>query len=315
MRFSYRWIGWIALGFLCLAGCKKKQRKSVTKQSKARPATRSVALGKGAVKDGRGKLVQTKHPAKRVIVAGTPLYSEVLIDLGAQDKLVAVVQSPGNPKSLRKLETIGRPWPLNVEKVLAAKPDLVLGTVEPYRRKLEQIGNVPVYSGGSGAGGISSLKQIYELIENVDKLVHHSTARSRRLLQTIKQQLKVVGRGVKPGKVTAAIIYVPKPQDARIYVTNKKSPAHELLVLAGGVNVFAELKGFGATVEALIKQNPEVIITDPKHVQHVLQHRALQSLRAVKNKRVVGILATRYTSSRLVGAFRLLVKALHPTTK
>lgn len=315
---SRTFVGWLAV-LVLLVGCRKNPPDS--SKGKASPPTRTSkaakkALEKGAVKDGRGKWVKTKQPATRVVVAGTPLYSEVLIDLGAQDKLVAVTQSPNNPPSLRKLETIGRPWPLNIEKVLAAKPDLVLGTVEPYRPKLERLGNVPVYTGGSAAGGISSLQQIYNLIENVDRLVHHSTTRSALLIRNIRAKVKALQQSIPTSKpVNTAIVYMPKPQDARLYIVNKNSPAHELLTLAGGTNVLAQQKGFSTTVEMLIQKNPEVIVTDPKHVTSVLQHHALKSLRAIKNKRVVGIPAASYTSSRFVQALKALIRALHPKAK
>lgn len=306
MSRNLRWF--VALtSVLLLGGCKSK------KSQHPAPLPTAAAKSKVSVKDGRGKIISMTQKAQRIVVAGTPMYSEILLDLGARHTIVGVAQSPNNPPSLKKLEIVGRVWPLNLEKVLALKPDLVLGTVDPYRSKLEAAGKVPVLTGGGPSGGISSLKQLYRIIQQIDLLVHHNKKRSKKLLQKVQGHIKAIQHKLpKASPTKVAIVYMHMPQGSRLYLVNHKSPAHELLTMAGGSNVFAKHKGGMSNLEVLIRANPNVILTDPKHVKHILQHRALQRLRAVSKKRVYGIKASQYTSSRLHQVFEKLAKMLHP---
>lgn len=296
------------LSLLCilpLAGCKKTNApQSKTKQTQGYPVT---------VKDNRGLPITIKQRPKRIVVAGTPLYTQIIEDLKAQTRIVGVTDSPNNPPQFKKLENIGRPWPLNLEKVLILKPDLILGTMGPYRAKLQKISNIPVFTGGKSQGGIESLTQIEALVRTLDRMLYGHTKRSTNLLKKRRGKLESLRRRLPKHKTkTVAIVYLPKAQGSRLYIVSERSPAHELLTMAGGKNIFAKTRGFAANVELLIRRDPDVIITDPRYIKHFKEHRALKTLKAIKHNQVYGIQAASYTSSRYHLAFRKLVHVLYP---
>ncbi len=77
--------------------------------------------------DDRGIEVTINSQPNRIVVAGIPLYTEILIDLGALDRLIAVASSPDNPPEVASLPTVGPSFSPNVEVILSLEPDLVLG--------------------------------------------------------------------------------------------------------------------------------------------------------------------------------------------
>ena len=271
------------------------------------------------VKDGRGKNIRMARPPKRIVVAGTPLYSEVLMDLGADYLIVGIASSPGNPLRLKKLEKIGKVWPLNIEKVVALQPDLILGTMGIFRTKLEQLGKAPVFTGGTKTGQIRSTKDIASLVERIDKLVHGKTERYKQWWSALQKRrqhlLKPLQTLRKKPRISAAIVYLSSPQASTMYLTGKGSPAHELLLEAHGRNVFTNARTAASSIEALVKADPDVIITAPSYIKRFQKHKVLKQLRAVQKGRILGISPSMYTSTRFLKALRAIIKGLHPSLK
>lgn len=328
------WVGVLFLLCVTLFGCKRSKHQAADRSEDAKGPTvgvpapnakvpapnvprlfqglRALSVFPAKVRDGRHKWIKVKQPPRRIIVAGTPLYSQILLSLGAAKKIVGVTSSPGTPASLKHLETIGKPWPLNVERVLSLQPDLVLGAVGPYRTRLEAAGDVPVLSAGNAKGELHSLSEIDTLVRQIDRLVHGNTVRSQMLLHKERQAQQKLLQRLPTQKVPAVIVYLPRPQGSKLYVSEANTPAGELLSLAGGKNVLARAKGASVGLEALIEADPDVIITAPRYVPHFLKHRALQGMQAIRRKRVFGVPPAEYTSSQYRKALKALLHALHP---
>lgn len=314
-----RWL--LSLGLWCLCilglGC-RKQQLDVSQQQPATPSQMQDAGVVGSshypvrVQDDRGRDIVFHRPPQRIVVAGTALYSEILVDLGAHSRVIGMVDTPNAPAEMKTTPRVGRIWPLNVEKILSLQPDLVLGTFEPYRTQIEMASKIPVFTGGKKAAALQSLADIFMLIRHIDRIVHGHTQRSDILIQNMNTQMSALQRQIRgTPKKRVAIFYVPQPHSAQIYIMGKQSPGHELLVMAGGMNVFADYSGFSVNIEVLLQQNPELIITDPAHIERVKTHRILRTLAAVKAGRVYGIPATSFTSSRLLQVFQQLRRAMY----
>lgn len=289
-------------------GCKQKNTTPTPHARHSKTSHKGYPL---TVLDGRGKTLRFLSPPKRIVVAGASLYTEIIADLQATKRLVGIGQAPDNPPALKKLETFGKPWPLNLEKVLALRPDLVLGTVSPYRQKLERIARLRVFAGGSPQGAIRSLQDIRRLVFSIDLILHGNIRRATRWKTKTKQICQqLLTRYPKPKKaVRVAIVYLPKEQGTTLYVTGSNSPAHEMLQMAGGVNVFAAHRGTPISIETLIQANPDVLLTAPSYTSRFLRHQALSSLRAIQAKRVIGIHPARYTSTRYHKALQRFLQA------
>jgi len=76
------------------------------------------------------------------IIAVNALYAEIVIDLGAFDRLIAVADSPDNPGVTSSLPSVGPTYAFNVELTVGLEPDLVLGATDwgGERPALEAVG-------------------------------------------------------------------------------------------------------------------------------------------------------------------------------
>ena len=113
-------------------------------------------------------------------------------------------------------------------------------------------------------------------------------------------------------QVTAAFLYAATAQDPP-YAAGGDSIESELILRAGGVNVFAELVWSPQiSFEEILAKDPEVIFTDPAHIQNITGNVLLQSVRAVSEGRVYGIRASDVASTRVASALEAIITGLHP---
>ena len=100
-----------------------------------------------SVKDDIGLTVVLPAPASR-IVALSPSVVEVTYAAGAGDKIVATVEYSDYPASALKIPRVGGHSKIDLEAVIAAKPDLVIawqsGNSPSAIEKIRQLG-IPVY--------------------------------------------------------------------------------------------------------------------------------------------------------------------------
>ncbi len=263
------------------------------------------------VVDDRGRVILIPQEPQRIVVAGVPLYAEILVDLGLHARLVGVSEAPGLPAELAEVPRIGPSFFPSLEVILALEPDLVLGAWGEVRERLEGLG-ITVVTGGGPEGWLRGVSDVFSVIVLVGRAVG-AGERAEALVGELAQQIaaweaKVLGRPRR----SAAFLYLLTP-DGPPFAAGQGTPEHELLLRAGGENVFGEVMGYPqVSVEELLRRDPEVVFTDPAQVQNFWASPLLGGLRAVRDKNVVGIPAAWVVSTRLVRALELLVRALHP---
>ena len=86
-----------------------------------------------SVIDDAGNTVSLKQPAKRIISLA-PHVTELLYAIGAGDSIVGTVEYSDFPPPAKKLTRVGSHNALDLERIIALKPDLVVvwqsGTVK-----------------------------------------------------------------------------------------------------------------------------------------------------------------------------------------
>jgi ABC-type Fe3+-hydroxamate transport system substrate-binding protein len=89
-----------------------------------------------SITDARGTIHSTETPAQR-IVSLVPSTTETLFRLGVADKVVGVTRFCVHPKDwVHGLPKIGGTKDIELEKVLALEPDLVIGNCEENTREI-----------------------------------------------------------------------------------------------------------------------------------------------------------------------------------
>ncbi|HDL86261.1 MAG TPA: ABC transporter substrate-binding protein [Candidatus Acetothermia bacterium] len=261
------------------------------------------------VTDDRGRAIKIEQQPNRVVVAGIPLYTEIVIDLGAVDRLIAVAKSPDNPPQVAKLPSVGPSFSPNVEVIISLKPDLVLGAGDwgGVRGKLESagitvlttplIGGIPdIFSTIRTVGIALGLK------EQADALIGHIAEKIVTIETTTLAE--------KP--VRAAFLYASAP-DTSPYAAGSGAIENELLLRAGGVNVFRDVQGFPqVSLEEIVSRDPKVIFTDPSQIENITANPLLKTVSAIKNGRVYGINAAWVTSTNVAEVLKQMGEFLHP---
>jgi iron complex transport system substrate-binding protein len=206
-------------------------------------------------------IVLTKEP--RRIVSASPGNTEILYELGLGSRIVGVTDWCDYPPAARRKKRIGNITPLNVERILALRPDLVvadsLNGVDGVRG-LERF-RIPVL-----ALQPDSLEKLFEAVKlcgratGMDRAAAALVAKMRTTVAGVERQ----GRAVRGKKLKVLVILGAEVKGAPIWSPGPGSFLDQAVRLAGGFNLFADLRSPWGQVsyEAILKRNPDVILTD-----------------------------------------------------
>lgn len=264
------------------------------------------------VTDDRGKEITIPKRPERIVVAGTPLYTETLIDLGALNRIVGVSESVDNPPEVAQIPKVGPVFNPNVERIIALRPDVVFGAIGAIRETLERAGLIVVSLGKVGSGAIDSVTEIFRTIRSVNLVIEGDTKRADTLIGKIAEDIVVTeGAVIDKIKPTVAILYPSGEQPP--FAAGRGTPENEIVLRAGGINVFSDITDYKqVSFEEIVKRDPSIIFTDPFLVPLITQHRLLQEVKAVRERRVYGVKASQWVSSRIAQTIKAIADLLHP---
>lgn len=260
------------------------------------------------ITDDRGKEIVIEKTPERVVVAGTPLYTEILVDVGALDRVVGVTESPDNPPEVENVPKVGPSFPgPNIELILELDPDIVFGAVGDVRDRLESAGLTVV----TPISFITRMPDIFRLAR-VLGLIMDETVNAELLIGRIGEAIvDIESRVVQRKRPRAAFLFAPP--ESPPFAAGRGSVEGEILARAGAENVFSDLEGVQqVSVEAVIERDPQAIFTDPSQIRNITGNPLWASISAVENGNVFGIKASSLTSTRVAEALRTMARALHP---
>ena len=262
------------------------------------------------VVDDAGDSVSLVAPATR-IVSLSPATTELLFAIGAGDRLVGRTRWCDYPAAAGAVQSVGDGMPPNIEAVLARHPDLVLLYHSPQNAEaLRQL----------RAAGVAALQLSMDHLADVGRLA--------RLLG------RVVGRSAAADSLaasfTAALDSVAAPgairqESARRSVlllawdqppiaVGAGSFQSEILGLAGGSNLFADVTAPSATVsiEAIAARDPDLILVTDTVPPAIALRPEWRVVAAVREGRFVQLPTTAFSrpGPRAPDVVRLLRTAL-----
>ena len=203
-----------------------------------------------------GVTVTLKAPAQRV-VSLAPDMAELLYDVGAGLALKGTVQYSDYPEAAKAVPRVGDGFHVDLEKVLALKPDLVLawagGTPQALTDKLRALG-LPVL-----AIGTHELTDIAANLETLGKATGHE-ADAARAAGDFRERLATL-QDAYAKAVSIRVFY--EVSEEPMYTVGGAQSISRLMRLCGGRNIFADLSELGPAVglEAVLARDPQVIIT------------------------------------------------------
>jgi iron complex transport system substrate-binding protein len=273
------------------------------------PAAASARI----VKDQTGRVVDVPGNAHR-LVSLAPNITEIVYALGLGDELVGDTDYCDFPPEAKNKPHVGTMVNPSLERIVALKPDLALGTPEANRREtadqLERLG-IPLYgvTASTLAGTLASIEDLGEILgraREARSLVAKLQARIDRVEKRIE--------GPPKPKVLFVVWYRP------LITVGPKTFIADVIRAAGGIPIGENLKGEWPrlTLEELLPQNPAVILL-PKTESFSPSMDEFQSLpgwkdlRAVKERRMYFVSeAIERPGPRLVDALEEVAVVLHP---
>ncbi|MGF6274697.1 iron complex transport system substrate-binding protein [Massilia sp. UYP11] len=218
-------------------------------------ATSVNALAAIAVVDDAGRTVTLARPAQRVI-SMAPHVTELLFAAGGGARVVGAVNYSDYPAAANKLPLVGSYDRIDVERVLALKPDLLVvwhsGNPTRQVEQLARLG-IPVYYSEP-----SRLEQVGDNLLRLGRLLGTEPA-ARRAAHDYGARIAAL-RTRYAGRPPVGVFY--QVWDRPLYTLNDDHVASDILRLCGGRNLFGAQKTIAPEVgvEAVIEADPEVIL-------------------------------------------------------
>lgn len=267
--------------------------------------------------DGLGKEVVLDKPAEKILVL-VPSALEIIDGLNAMDTVIGVDSwSVDNKEPLAEgFEGFGDSRTLNMEKITAAAPDIIIGLVgwaEADIQKLTDLG-IKIY-----VVDAKTIDEVYMEIINMGRILAKDTE-ARELMDELKKQVEGISSKV------AGLTEDKKPKvfyevwNEPLMSAGKNTFINDLIEKAGGINIVAAdgLEGWPEySIEKLIQNNPDIIIAPVSlapDVSTIIDDSRFSSINAVVNKKVYIVPDNPVTrsSQNIIKGLTMFAQAIHP---
>ncbi len=195
--------------------------------------------------------IRLDHLPERIISL-VPSQTELLIDLGLEERLIAVTKFCIHPSTLRRKKIIiGGTKQLHIQKILDLQPDLIIGNKEENEAQqiLELQRKATVWM-----SEIYTLQDAFNMIAKIGELTE-TVEKAEQLVVDIQQKFNALVTVPKQNKKTLYLIW----RDPYM-VAGKNTFIDHLLELCGWENVVRENR-YPSLDTAMIQQlNPQLIL-------------------------------------------------------
>jgi len=251
----------------------------------------------------------------RRVIALAPNITEIVFALKQEHRLVGVTQFSDYPDEARKLPKVGSYVQLDIERIVALRPDLCFaikdGNPGTVVARLESMG-IPVY-----ALDPRNLQSVMETILAIGRVLNaESTAGD--LVRSLQARIARVQDNVSqtPGRPGVFFQIGISP----IVSVGRETFIHELIEMAGGTNLAAGNTPYPRfSREQVLGLSPEVIIITSMARAAVFERVKEEWFRwpnmpAARNRKIFIADSNLFDrpSPRLVDALELLARLIHP---
>lgn len=230
--------------------------------------------------DDAGRVVKLSQSARR-IVSLAPDLTEQLFAIGAGDKIVGVDRNSDYPSKTKHLSLVASFDHVDVERLLALHPDLIVAWTDGPIDALKKLG-VPLYLSHQ-----SKIRNIPETLQRLGCLAGTEVAAHRAAEKFLAHyyRLKNNASHQKVLPVFYQIGFQP------LMTVSHASWIDEIITLCGGENIFANLYGVApeVDVEVVIGKNPDIIIGTDKVAVLNQQWTRWHSIAAVKKQNLFSV--------------------------
>jgi len=222
-----------------------------------------IALGFAALaaqaavhRDDAGRDVEVPAPPRRIVTLA-PNLTEFVDAVGAGQMLVGTVDTSDWPEWARRVPRVGNAQRLDVERILALQPDLVLvwhgGNPERELAPLEAAG-VRLFRMDP-----RRLDDVPRALERIGALLGRARDGAARATALRRELDALRARHAASAAVSVFFQVWPQP----LMTVSGRHLTSDLLSLCGARNVFAALPGLApqVSVESVVAADPEALVT------------------------------------------------------
>ena len=242
----------VVLGVICNfsvsanARARETSMQETKENARMQPKTRAIV-------DESGRTIHLPLKVRRIVTLA-PNLAEIVCDLGAQDKLVAVSSYTDRPATAKAKPSIGMPVSPSLEAIVAAKPDLVLATaVNTWEtvNSLTRLG-IPVYTTDP-----HSITDMLRSISDIGDVIGSNDA-ATALVKSLRTRLDSLHAKLAK-TLPATVLFVV--WDHPLQSVGGHTFIADALRWAGGASVVRTSQDWPLiSMEEVVKLNPEYIV-------------------------------------------------------
>ena len=256
------------------------------------------------------------------IISLVPAVTEMLFAIGAGPRVIAVSSFDTYPPETKSLPNVGALLDPNVERILSLKPDLVVvyGSQTDLKQQLARAGiGVFDYRHAGLADVTSTIRSLGERTGDA--------SRAQQLADRIERGIDGIRARIKdrPRPRTLLVFGRERLSLRGIYASGGVGFLNDMLDVAGGTNVFADVKmqSVQASAEQILARRPDVILEaratnsafpSGDRQAELDAWKPLSTVPAVRSGRVHFLFDDRIVipGPRVVEGTMTMAKALHP---
>jgi iron complex transport system substrate-binding protein len=244
----------------------------------------ALAAGPVSVIDDSGTRIALSQPARRV-VALSPALTELAFAAGGGDRLVGADSASDYPAASRSLPRVGDAAGIDLERIIAMRPDLVLAWLS---------GNKPT--------DVARLRQLSIPVYLSEPRTLDDVPRSLRVMGTLLGSENIAGTQAIAFERRVAALRAGHAHSRAVSVfveiwhqplmtVNGTHLVTDVLRACGARNIFADLQALAGPVslERLLASNPDVILSATGFEEDMGRWQRLRSLDAVRNAHVLRV--------------------------
>ena len=281
-----------------------------------------VPLADSTLTDSAGRTVVVKQPVRR-IVSLAPSTTEIVAALDGLERLIAIDMYSDFPTEVSALPKITNPdMSVDYEQITASAPDVVFAagiTAPDVIAAIEKLG-IPVVIVGAPTATFASVLADIRLVGTA---LQRDTE-AQMLTGTMQTEWQALADKVAKTSDRPTVFWELDATDpAKPYTVGPDSFVAELLQVAGGTNIFADVTDAypQVSLEHIVAKAPDTIILADSlwgvTPESVVARAGWDSIPAVQNQRVFPIddnIVSR-PGPRIVQGLQAVVAILHPELK
>lgn len=270
------------------------------------------------IKDREGRDIKVPNKIDRII-STAPSNTEVLVELGLADKLVAVDKYSADVAGIPdNVELIDFSNP-DAEKIIGLEPDIIVasghnktGSTEDPFKLVEEVGISVAYIPSS-----NSIQGIYDDITFISE-VTNTKEKGKKIVENTKSQIEYIAKKGKDIKDKKKVYFEIGPAP-NLYSFGNSTFLNEMIELIGAENILKDENAWiSPSAETIIDKNPYVILTNVNYIENptdeIKGREGWENINAVKNNQVYQIdtNSSSRPSQHIIKALKEMAKAIYP---